>query len=155
MKKALLLLFTSGLLSAASCQNRGDEVQPSGYDVLALETGHWEWESTSYRNGRRTPATEGFTRQLVFQDDRQLVIQHDRKLNKKTAYALSMGTLPNCPTPTGTVPIITYETDSDLPNNDRKTYSVIISPTGQRLSLTGEDACIDAGAVEAYRWVKE
>lgn len=155
MKKALLLLFTSALLSATGCQREGDEVQPSGYDALALENGHWEWESTAYRTGRRTPATEGFTRQLVFGADKQLIIQHDRKLNKKITYALSMGPLPNCPTPSGTVPIISYETDSDLPNNDRKTYSIAKTPIGQSLSLTGEDACIDAGATETYRWVKE
>ena len=155
MKKALLLLLTSVLLSATGCQREGDEVQPSGYDALALETGHWEWESTAYRTGRRTPATEGFTRQLVFGADKQLVIQHDRKLNKKTTYSLAMGPLPHCPTSTSTVPIISYETDSDLPNNYRKTYSIGKTTTSQSLVLTGEDACIDTGAVEAYRWVKE
>jgi len=155
MKKALLLLLTSALLSATGCQREGDEVQPSGYDALALETGHWEWESTTYRTGRRTPATEGFTRQLVFGADKQVVIQHDKRLNKKTTYSLSMGTLPNCPTSTSTVPIISYETDSDLPNNDRKTYSIVKTTTSQSLVLMGEGACIDAGSTEAYRWVKE
>ena len=155
MKKALLLLLTSALLSATGCQREGDEVQPSGYDALALETGHWEWESTTYRTGRRTPATEGFTRQLIFGADKQVVIQHDRRFNKKTTYALSMGKLPNCPTATSTVPIITYETDSDLPNNDRKTYSIVQTTTSQSLVLIGEDACIDAGSTEAYRWVKD
>ncbi len=153
MKKALLLLLASALLSATGCQREGDEVQPSGYDALALENGHWEWESTTYRAGRRTPTTEGFTRQLVFGGDKQLIIQHDKRFNKKTAYALSMGTLPNCPTPT--VPIISYETDSDLPNNDRKTYNITQTATSQSLVLIGEDACIDAGALETYRWVKE
>lgn len=155
MKKALLLLLTSALLSATSCHREGDEVQPSSYDALALEAGHWEWESTAYRTGQRTPATEGFTRQLVFGADKQVVIQHDRRLNKKTAYSLSMGTLPNCPAATSTVPIISYETDSDLPNNDRKTYSIVRTATGQSLVLSGEDACIDAGATETYHWVKD
>jgi glucose/arabinose dehydrogenase len=155
MKKALLLLLTSELLSATGCQREGDEVQPSGYDALALETGHWEWESTAYRAGRRTPATEGFTRQLVFGADKQLIIQHGKRFNKKITYALSMGTLANCPAATSTVPIIRYETDSDLPNNDRKTYNIIQTATSQSLVLIGEDACIDAGATETYRWVKE
>jgi len=154
MKKALLLLLTSALLSATGCQRKDDEVQPSSYDALALETGHWEWESTGYSRQQRTPSTEGFTRQLVFGADGQVVIQHDGKLNKKTAYTLSMGTLANCST-SATVPIITYETDSDLPNNDRKTYSITKSPTGQSLTLTGENACIDTGAFETYHWVKE
>jgi hypothetical protein len=155
MNKALLLLLISALLSATGCQREGDEVQPSGYDALALGTGHWEWEGTTYRTGRRTPATEGFTRQLIFGADKQLVIQHDKKLNKQVTYALSMGTLPSCPAATSTVPIISYETDSDLPNNDRKTYSIVRTTTGQSLVLMGEDACIDAGSTEAYHWVKE
>ena len=155
MKKAFLLLLVSALLSATGCQREGDEVQPSSYDALALETGHWEWDNTAYRTGQRTPATEGFTRQLLFEADNQVVILHDNKLNKKTTYTLSMGTLPNCPTPTSTVPIISYETDSDLPNNDRKTYSITKSPTGQTLSLMGGGACIDVGASETYHWVKE
>jgi hypothetical protein len=155
MKKALLLLLTSALLSATGCQREGDEVQPSGYDALALENGHWEWESTDYRTGRRTPVTEGFTRQLVFGADKHLLIQHDKRLNKKITYALSMGTRPNCPMPSGTVPIISYETDSDLPNNDRKTYTITKTPTGQYLLLEGEETCIDGGATETYRWVKE
>jgi hypothetical protein len=154
MKKPLLLLVMSALLSATGCQ-RDEEVQPSSYDALALETGHWEWESTSYSRQKRTPQTEGFTRQLVFGGDGQVVIQHDNKLNKRTAYSLSMGSLASCTTTPAAVPIISYETDSDVPNNDRKTYSITKTPTGQSLSLTGENACVDAGAFETYRWVKE
>ena len=155
MPKNFSLLLALALLSAAGCQRRGDDVQPNNYDALALETGHWEWESTSYFRQQRTPATEGYTRQLVFTADGNVLIQHDHKLNKKRAYTLSMGPLPSCGTPQAAVPIITYETDSDLPNNDRKTYSIIKSPTGQSLTLVGEAACVDGGAYEAYRWVKE
>ncbi|RYY18737.1 MAG: hypothetical protein EOO36_07455 [Cytophagaceae bacterium] len=153
--KKLVPLFALALLSASACQRRGDEVQPRNYDALALETGYWEWESTDYRTGQRTPATEGYTRQLVFGSDGSVLIQHANKLNKKRAYTLSMGTLPACSTSQSLVPIITYETDSDLPNNDRKTYSIVKSPTGQSLTLVGEAACADGGAQETYRWVKE
>lgn len=155
MKNIVSSLLMLLLFSAAGCQRRGDEVQPSNYDALALETGHWEWEITSsYPLGRRTPNTEGYTRQLVFTADGSVLIQHDRKLNKKRPYTLSMGSLPRCGSP-NTVPVITYETDSDLPNNDRKTYSITKTPTGQSLALAGEDACVDGGAYETYRWVKE
>ena len=155
MQKPLLLLVTITLLSAAGCQRRGDNVQPRSYDALALETGHWEWESTGYFRQQRTPATEGYTRQLVFGSDGSVLIQHDSKLNKKRPYTLSMGPLASCGTSQTAVPIITYETDSDLPNNDRKTYTITKSPTGQSLTLVGEGACVDAGAFESYRWVKE
>ncbi|RZK11416.1 MAG: hypothetical protein EOO56_29005 [Hymenobacter sp.] len=155
MPKNFSLLLALALLSAAGCQRRGDDVQPNNYDALALETGHWEWEYTGYFRQKRTPETEGFTRQLVFSADGSVLIQHDHKLNKKRPYALSMGDLPRCGSSKNTVPIISYETDSDLPNNDRKTYTITKTPTGQSLSLTGEDACVDGGAYETYRWVAE
>ena len=148
MKRALLLLATFALFSSTGCQRRGDVVQPRNYDALALETGHWEWESTTYQTGQRTPATEGFTRQLVFSSDGSILIQHDGLLNKKRPYALSMGPSPSYHSSPMAVPIITYETDSDLPNNARKTYTIAKSPTGQHLIIIGE-------AHETYRWVKE
>ncbi|MGI4864877.1 MAG: hypothetical protein ACRYFZ_13215 [Janthinobacterium lividum] len=154
MRKLVPLLALT-LLSAGACQRRGDEVQPRNYDALALETGHWEWESTGYFRQQHTPATEGYTRQLVFSSDGNVLIQHDGKLNKKRPYTLSMGTLPSCGASQTVLPIITYETDSDLPNNDRKTYTITKSPTSQSLALAGEGACVDAGAYETYRWVKE
>jgi hypothetical protein len=154
--KKLVPLFALTLFLAAGCQRRGDDVQPRNYDALALETGHWEWETTSAMSlGRRTPTTEGFTRQLVFGSDGNVMIQHDGKLNKKRPYTLSMGRLPRCGGSQPAVPVITYETDSDLPNNDRKMYSITKTPTGQSLWLTGEDACVDGGAFETYRWVRE
>ena len=154
MQKPLLLFVTFVLLVATSCQQRGDEVQPRNYDALALETGHWEWEYTGYFKRKDTPETKGFTRQLVFGSDGQVLIQHDGRLNKKRPYTLSMGPLAACASTTK-VPLITYETDSDLPNNDLKTYTITKTPTGQTLALEGEEACIDGGAYESYRWVKE
>ncbi|MVN75251.1 hypothetical protein GO988_02830 [Hymenobacter sp. HMF4947] len=155
MKKAMLLVAVFGLVAAQSCRSTNDEVQPRSYDALALSTGHWEWEKTSYQAGNRTPTTEGFTRQLVFNADGQVTIQHNSKLNKTTDYQLSMGNLPKCGAPQVTVPIINFETDSDVPNNDRKTYRITKTPDGQQLSLVGEAACLDGGAYEFYHWVAE
>ncbi len=154
MKKATLLVAALTLLSATGCHSIGDEVQPRHYDALALETGHWEWDaSTLGWTGKRTPASMGFTRQLVFSADGYVLIQHNGKLNKQTSYQLSMGNLSKCSTQQ--VPIIAYKTDSDVPNNDRKTYSISKTDTGQQLSLVGEDACVDGGAYETYHWVAE
>jgi hypothetical protein len=152
MKKLFLPLATFVLLAVSGCQQE-DEIQPISYDALALGTGHWEWESTAYMGGKRTPATQGFTRQLLFGANGQLSIYHSNRLNKQTAYVLSMGT--TCSPSQPPVPIITYETDSDVPNNDRKSYTIIKTATGQSLSLVGEAACADAGAYETYHWVKE
>jgi hypothetical protein len=154
MKNATLLVAALALLSFTGCQSIGDEVQPRNYDALALETGHWEWDATVLGwAGRRTPASMGFTRQLVFSADGKVLIQHDGKLNKRTSYQLSMGDLQKCSVKQ--VPIITFETDSDVPNNDRKTYSITKSIEGQQLTLVGEDACVDGGAYETYHWVTE
>ena len=151
MKVLLIAACLLATQAATSCQTEAD-VRPANYDALALETGHWEWESTAYMSGKRTPATEGFTRQLVFTPDRQVLITHNRQFNKQTTYVLSMGTVCGAPQ---TSPIITYETDSDLPNNDRKTYQTTQMGTDQHLMLVGEHACVDGGAYETYRWVKE
>jgi hypothetical protein len=154
MKNATLLVAAFALLSVTGCQSIGDEVQPRNYDALALENGHWEWDATGLGwAGRRTPASMGFTRQLVFSADGKVLIQHDGKLNKRTSYQLSMGDLQRCSVKQ--VPIITFETDSDVPNNDRKTYSITKSIEGQQLTLVGEEACVDGGAYETYHWVAE
>lgn len=155
MEKTWLPVAVFSLVIAAGCRSVGDEVPPRSYDALALSTSHWEWDRTAYQSGNRTPATEGFTRQLVFGADGQVVIQHNNKLNKTTTYQLSMGNLPHCGTPQLSVPIISFTTDSDVPNQDRKTYRITKSPTGQQLSLIGEAACIDVGAYEYYNWVAE
>jgi hypothetical protein len=153
MKKATLLVVALALLSFTGCQSIGDEVQPRNYDALALETGHWEWDATMLGwAGKRTPASMGFTRQLVFSADGKVLIQHDSKLNKRTSYQLSMGA--SCGG-IQQVPFITFETDSDVPNNDRKTYSITKSNEGQQLTLVGEFACVDGGAYETYHWVAE
>jgi hypothetical protein len=155
MKNATLLVAALALASFTGCESIGDEVQPRSYDALALGTGHWEWESTAYRSGKRTPSTEGFTRQLVFSADGQVLIQHSGKLNKRTDYQLSMGSLPYCGRTQVSVPIIAFKTDSDVPNNDRKTYNITKTDTDQYLSLIGEAACMDGGAYETYHWVAE
>ena len=154
MKLRLLMApLLATLLLATGCQKEA-AVRPRSYDALALETGHWEWESTIYQSGRQTPATVGFTRQLVFTAGGQVVITHDQQPNKTTPYALAMGSLPACGS-AASVPIITYETDSDLANNDRKTYQITKTSGSQQLSLVGEAACVDGGAYELYNWVKE
>jgi hypothetical protein len=154
MKNATLLVAALALASFTGCESIGDEVQPRSYDALALEAGHWEWDASVLGwSGRRTPASMGFTRQLVFSSDGKVLIQHDGKLNKRTSYQLSMGDLQKCRIKQ--VPIITFETDSDVPNNDRKTYSITKSIEGQQLTLVGEDACVDGGAYESYHWVAE
>ncbi|WP_223649233.1 hypothetical protein [Hymenobacter psoromatis] len=154
------LLATSQL--AAGCQHDAD-IRPANYDELALGTGHWEWDYTGYQSGKRDPSTEGYRRQLVFGAGGQLLLRRTGLLlhqgsqpDYRTTYQLSMGTLPLCGTSQKSFPIITYSTNEEkLPNNERRTYSLVQQNGQQGLYITGEAACGDGGAYETYHWVAE
>lgn len=151
-------LLLSMLPLASGCQHK-DDPQPTSYDELALETGHWEWETTTVGfSPQQTPATVGFTRQLTFGADGQVVIQHSQQQVKTTAYTLSMGTLLGCGEAQPPVPLITYEADAEVKvgsGGSRKAYNVSKSGVNQYLFLTYDYACVDGGAYETYHWVKE
>ncbi|NML65078.1 hypothetical protein HHL22_07650 [Hymenobacter sp. RP-2-7] len=150
MKKVVLLVAFGLLL--AGCQTDAD-IRPATYDELALGTGHWEWDATAYMGGRRTPATEGYSRQLTFGADHQLLLRRSGQPDLRVPYELSVGLLP-CGTGSATFPIVTYATDEQkLPNSDRRTYAVTEQNGRQLLSITGEAACADAGGFETYHWV--
>jgi len=148
------LLATAPLL--AGCQRDGD-IQPAHYDELALATGHWEWDrSTLGWAGNRSPATEGYTRQLVFEPGGQLLLRRSGQADYRTSYQLSMGPLPRCGYGQANFPLMTYATNEEkLPNNDLKTYTITQQNGQQLLSITGEAACVDGGAYETYHWVAE
>jgi hypothetical protein len=150
---AILLCITQ---LASSCQTDAD-VRPTNYDVLALGTGHWEWDRTTLAwAGNRTPSTEGYTRQLVFGAGGQLLLRRSGQADYRTSYQLSMGTFPRCGAAQSNSPIVTYVTgEEQLPNNDRRGYTITQRAGQQELALTGEDACVDGGAFETYHWVAE
>lgn len=154
MKNALLAISLA--LVVTGCQTDAD-VRPANYDELAMATGHWEWDvSTLGWAGNRTPATEGYTRQLVFGHSNQLVLRRSGQPDYTTSYQLSMGPLPSCGTGTRSFPIVTFSTgESRLPTNERKTYTISQEHERQVLRLDGELACVDGGAYETYHWVAE
>lgn len=147
MTKAYSLLFTVALF-LAGCQRDADEVRPRDYDILALDTGHWEWERTSYFGPQYTPATEGYSRQLVFKATNQLAVRRSSQSDLSVGYRLAVGP--------GGLPTITYHTGEDkLGNNDVKYYSISQQNGQQILQLVGEGAAYDAGGYEQYHWVKD
>ena len=149
-------IFLLALLALATSCQRDADIRPANYDELALATGHWEWLATSYQSGPRTPTTEGYSRQLVFGAGSQLTLRRSGQADYATTYQLSMGTLPHCGTGTQGFPIVTYATqESQLPNNDRRTYNTSQRNGRQELSIVGEVACVDGGAYETYQWVAE
>ena len=155
MNKLLRFTLLAALPLAAGCHHQDDPRPAATYDELALGTGHWEWDvSTLGFAGNRTPATEGYTRQLVFGAGGQLLLRRGGQADYRTTYQLSMGVLPRCGTGQQNFPIITYSTnEKTLPNDDRKTYSIEQRSGQQVLLIDGESACVDGGAYETYHWV--
>lgn len=152
-----LLLFAGLLLTTqltTGCQDEAD-IRPASYDELAMATGHWEWETTGSFAGIRTPASEGYSRQLTFRPEGQLVLRRSGQPDYQTTYQLTMGT----PVPCGSVspvPLLVFNTEETLlGNNARKMYTLSQQGGQQRLLLTGEAVCLDGGAVEQYHWVAE
>ena len=146
------LLVAAILPLATGCQTDAD-INPANYDVLALATGHWEWDNSSYQSGLQTPASLGYTRQVVFKPGGQLVVRHQGQAAYTTTYQFSMGT----PQPCGTVPVplVTYHSEPDLGNTDIKLYTLGQRASQQVLTISGEGLCVDNGAFETYHWVAE
>ena len=156
MKKLLCyaaLLVTAQL--ATSCQT--DDIRPANYDELAMATGHWEWDASALGwAGQRSPATEGYTRQLVFGTSGHLLLRRSGQDDYRGSYQLSMGTMPRCGAAQLTAPLLTYATSEPrLPNDERKSYQVAQQRGQQTLTLVGESVCLDGGAIETYHWVAE
>lgn len=153
VKKLLLLPL---LALAAGCHSEVEAPRATGRDELALATGHWEWDRTVIGFGPvRSPATLGYTRQLVVEPGGQVVIGHNGKVVKTTTYQLSMGTLAGCGPGQQNTPIITFEPDAGSGSSTRKAYSVDTHNGPLRLDFTGDYACVDGGAYEEYHWVAE
>jgi hypothetical protein len=153
MKKLLRYLLLCGMVQlAAACQTAAD-IRPASYDALALATGHWEWDSSSYPSGRQTPASLGFGRQLVFGPEGQLVVSRQGRAPYRTTYQLSMGR----PQPCGAapVPLVTYASEPELGNTDSKLYTLSQRASQQVLTIASEALCVAGGAVETYHWVAE
>lgn len=146
------LLLAALLPLAAGCQTDAD-ISPANYDVLALATGHWEWDNSSYQSGLQTPASLGYTRQVVFEPGGQLLVRRRGQPDYRTTYQFSMGT----PQPCGLapVPLVAYRSEPDLGNTDSKLYTLSQQASRQVLIVAGEGLCVDNGALETYHWVAE
>jgi hypothetical protein len=143
-----LLFALLGLFSLTGCEQDANDIRPANYDILAMETGHWEWERTAFFGPQYTPATEGYTRQLVFTANKQLLLRRSDQADQSISYRLAVGS--------GGLPTVTFNTnEGKLSNNDVKYYSVASQDGQQVLQLTGEEAHRDAGGYETYHWVKE
>lgn len=155
MKPILLCLMLISLLAVVSCKSKSDP-QPAiaDTDILMQSTGYWEWVSSITLGAQLTPASIGFSRELIFKNDGLLHIYHNRQPFIQPPYELSTGTLTQCgasPQPI-ILQLVRYTAEPQIPNNELRTYSIRLSPTDTTLSITGAAACMDAGYYEMYRW---
>ncbi|WBO85038.1 hypothetical protein [Hymenobacter yonginensis] len=158
MYKRPLSLLTLALVvcttnMAALCCREETDLPPANFDTLAQQQGYWEWQSSATEGPLVSPATVGYTRQLVFGTNGQLSIRHNSQPFSEVPYQVSTGTLPRCGAPQQPVPLVTFK--AELANNDRKAYSLSTDATGTHLMLSGEDACVDGGYTETYLWKAE
>lgn len=152
MKKLLLLPL---LVLAASCHSKAD-LRATGHDALAIAAGHWEWDRTTIGFGSdQAPARLGHTRQLVFTAEGQVLIGHNGQVVKTSTYQLSMGTLAGCGAGQPSAPIIEFESEAGFATSARKAYRLSTDNGILHLSFTGDYACVDGGAYEAYHWVAD
>ena len=154
MRKLLLL---AGLLGAtqllSSCKKDAD-LRPANYDELAMATGHWEWDrSVLGFTYNKTPASLGYTRQLVFGPDNQLLLRRTKQADYATTYQLTTYTPPGG---TKSLPAMRYDTaEPELPTGSLRYYDLSQQSGQQFLVLTGARAGLDADAIETYHWVAE
>ena len=156
MKARFPLLLLLSLLMMGSCKSKIDPepAQLSDLDLLMKLNGYWQWTGSASLGSTLTPASVGFSRELVFKKDGLVHISHNRQPFIQPAYELSNGLLSQCGTfhqPIA-VPLVRYTAEPKIPNNDLRTYSILLSPTDTTLFITGESACVDGGYYETYRW---
>ena len=93
MKTPLLYLLLLGML-VESCkskpQNDPKPAQIADMDILIHSTGYWEWQSSISPTNQLTPASVGFSRELVFKGDGSSTstITDNRPCNPYTSSAL-------------------------------------------------------------------
>lgn len=157
MKTSFFCLVLLALLIEGGCKSN-HEPQPSAEladtDVLMHAQGYWEWERSASFRSTITPASLGFSRQLIFKKNGFVHIYHNRQPALQPAYQLSNGVLTYCapqPQPIA-VTLVRYTAEPQVPNNDLRSYLIRLSPTDTTLNLVGEAACVDGGAYESYRW---
>ncbi|MBC6697873.1 hypothetical protein [Hymenobacter sp. BT190] len=145
----LALVVCTTNMAALCCRDDIDQV-PANFDTLAQKPGHWEWQHSAIEGPIVSPATVGYSRQLVFGTSGQLHIRHDSQPFSEVPYQISRGPLPKCGAPQQTMDLVTFT--AELANDHLKAYSIKTDASGTHLKLEGENACLDGGYTETYLW---
>ena len=123
-------------------------------DMLLQSTGYWAWQSSTGMSRQLTPASVGFSRELIFKTDGLVHINHNRQPAMQPVYKLSLDVLSQCgtqPPPLG-INLVHYTAEPQIPSDELHEYIIRLSPTDTILSIKGELACVDKGYYETYRW---
>jgi hypothetical protein len=123
-------------------------------DIFSRAHGYWEWTRSINGGGRApfTPASVGFTRQLVFKGDSMVHIYHNQTPALTPIFHLHVGSVCS----SNPRPLIDFDAESVVPNNRIRSYSVsraiYSTRTDTTLTIVGERACVDGGQYEYYIW---
>lgn len=117
MRLILSHLLLVIMLAVGSCKSKSDP-QPAiaDTDVLMQANGYWQWENSKTRGGQLTPASVGFSRELIFKNDGRVHIFHNRQATIQPAYRLSIGVLNLCGQQIA-APLVNYAAEPQIPNN--------------------------------------
>jgi hypothetical protein len=156
MRKLVLLASLCGATQLLNSCKTDTDLRPANYDELAMATGHWEWDrSVLGFTYDKTPASVGYSRQLVFGPDHRLLLRRSQQADYATTYQLSIYQAA-APASSVSHPAVSFDTaEPELPTNTLKYYDISQQSGRQTLVLTGEKAALDAGAIETYHWVAE
>ncbi|WP_035562799.1 hypothetical protein [Hymenobacter sp. IS2118] len=156
----VLSVFSFLILAISACSTTPDPspVILADTDVLMKANGYWEWQSSSGFRWQQTPASVGFSRQLVFKSDGKVHIYHNHQPELQAVYRLSTGVNNNCQPPQPqpvAVPMIEYTAEPQFLNNGLRTYGISVSANDSMLYITNTALCADGGAAELYHWRKK
>lgn len=150
------LLLMAALAITGGCKSKTDPkpAQISDRDALMQSDGYWEWESSANTTSQLTPASVGFSRQLIFKHDGLLHIYHNRQPAMQPPYKFSFSVAGQCSSQpqSSSVILLYYTAEPQIPNNEFREYLIRLSPNDTTLRINGELACINKGYYETYRW---
>jgi len=158
MKAALPSFLFLSLLLVGGCKSKPqadpEPAQLGDMDMLLHSTGYWEWQNSASMTSQLTPASVGFSRELIFKSDGLVHIYHNRQPAMQPVYKFSFGVLSQCgtqPQPPNVI-LLYYTAEPQIPNNELREYLIHLSPNDTTLSINGELACVNRGYYETYRW---
>ena len=93
-------------------------------DMLLQSTGYWAWQSSTGMSRQLTPASVGFSRELIYKTDGLVHIYHNQQPAMQPVYKLSLDVLSQCgtqPPPLG-INLVHYTAEPQIPSDELHEY---------------------------------